>query len=74
MLRDLECEYGQGYIFSHPVAPIDVEALFFRGSGDGRSAQPSVVPVPRSTKAASAVPAPRVLWTPMSHGVEAEHR
>ena len=74
VLRDIECEYGQGYIFSHPVAPLDVEALLFRGHGDGRFTQPSVVPVPRSTKVACAVPAPRMVWTPAPQGVEADHR
>jgi diguanylate cyclase (GGDEF)-like protein len=35
-LRDLDCDYGQGYLFSRPISSSEAETLLSRAGGPGR--------------------------------------
>ncbi|MFN8666057.1 MAG: EAL domain-containing protein [Gemmatimonadaceae bacterium] len=44
-LRDLGCDYGQGYLFSRPLAPSDVDDLLSRGVLELAGEEPIVLSV-----------------------------
>ena len=53
LLRDLKCEYGQGYYFSQPSSPADAEKIIVETNEKVRKVhmpdEPSAPPIPNTS-------------------------
>jgi EAL domain-containing protein (putative c-di-GMP-specific phosphodiesterase class I) len=54
-LRDLECDYAQGYLLSRPVRVADIAPLILKNFADGLKPDDAVIPAPVAPKALESI-------------------